>query len=126
MRKISIPFLLALLATLSTTMAISAHAHEYREIAEKYAPTVGVAIEPAFVNEVNGLDLRIAEHQSGKPVADLEKTLKTEVSYGGRAMPNELRAKFGILGSYVAQFIRTKVGGYTFRVFGTIEGGQVD
>ncbi len=51
--------MLAFIALVATGSAITAIAHEHREVADgQYELTVGFLNEPAFVNQQNGLDLR--------------------------------------------------------------------
>jgi hypothetical protein len=111
-----------LLATIS-----AASAHEHREIGE-YELTVGFRTEPALVDEPNGLDLRVqrGHGDGGTPVEGLQETLQAEISYGGETMPLELRGVFNAPGSYTADLIPTATGTYSFRIFGTIEGMEID
>jgi hypothetical protein len=131
----------------------AALAHEHREVGP-YEITVGWVVEPALVNQPNGLDLRVAllaeapaeeeehteeegethsdeeEHAHGAgeptPVEGLEETLQAEIIYGDQMMPLELRASFGEPGSYTADVIPTVTGSYIFHIFGEIEGTQID
>lgn len=126
----------------------TALAHEHREVGP-YEFTVGWANEPALVNQPNGLDLRVARvadegeaaeeeeehtegagaedaHEGAQPVEGLETSLQAEIIYGDQTMPLELRAVFGQPGAYTADVIPTVPGSYIFRVFGEVEGTQVD
>jgi hypothetical protein len=122
-----------------------AGAHEHREVADgQYEMTIGFLNEPAIVEEPNGLDLRVAkvaadEHETegtpaageedehaGEPVEGLQDTLQAEVTHAGQTMPLTLRAAFSEPGAYKADFIPTAEGTYTFHIFGTIEGIQID
>src|SRR5690606_4850257 len=49
-----------------------------------------------------------------------------EIIYGGETMPLELRAVFNAPGRYTADVLPTATGAYTFRIFGTIEGTEID
>ena len=120
-----------------------ASAHEHREVGD-YELTVGFNVEPALVSEPNALFLHVAIHkptpegeepatgeegeEEGIPVEGLEETLQAEVIVGGGAqtMPLTLEAAFGDPGTYVADVIPTRVGDYSFRIFGEIEGQAVD
>ncbi len=128
-----------------------ARAHEHRDVGD-YSLVVGFLNEPALVGEPNGLFLSVSKHaegtgpsngaehadegehseeggeEGGTPVEGLEETLQAEVIIGGGAetMPLELEPLFGQPGAYVAHFIPTRVGDYSFRIFGSIEGMDVD
>lgn len=144
--------LLAALAALLTSVAFGApgvaRAHEHRDVGE-YSIVVGFLNEPALVGEPNGLDLRVSRHtetpsgadehaageeghsdeeEAGTPVEGLEKTLQAEVIVGGGAqtLPLELEPRFGQPGAYVAHFIPTRAGDYSFRIFGAIDGMEID
>ncbi|MGN6813714.1 MAG: hypothetical protein ACTHMP_22825 [Thermomicrobiales bacterium] len=110
-----------------------ASAHERRDLlGGKYQAIVGFLNEPSYDNQFNGLDLTINDmsqkdaNGNGKPVTGLEKTLKAEVSYGGKTMPLTLQARFTMPGKYAAYFEPTKAGQYRFHVFGTIDGQNID
>jgi hypothetical protein len=140
-----IPFvsLLAVLASAGHLAAPLSHAHEHRDVGE-YSLVVGFLTEPALAGEPNGLELRVSRHaegaspqgeeehadeeEAGTPVEGLESTLQAEVIVGGGAetMPLELEPRFGQPGAYVAHFIPTRAGDYSFRIFGTIEGMEID
>lgn len=145
--------LLAALAALLASVAFGgpgvAQAHEHRDVGE-YSIVVGFLNEPALAGEPNGLDLRVSRHtetssggdehaageeeghsdeeEAGTPVEGLEESLQAEVIVGGGAqtLPLELEPRFGQPGAYVAHFVPTRAGDYSFRIFGTIEGMEVD
>ena len=100
-------------------------AHEERTIGE-YDVEVGFFEEPAVVNQLNGVFLEVS--REGEPVEGLDETLKVELIVGGGAETKELafEAIEGEPGSYVAKFLPTLAGDYTFRIFGNIEALQVD
>lgn len=103
-----------------------ASAHEHREVGE-YTLVVGFSAEPALVDEPNGLSLTV--HQGGEdgtPVEGLVDTLQAEIIYGGETMQLELRSRFGESGAYTADVIPTETGTYSFRIFGAIEGNEID
>jgi hypothetical protein len=133
----TIALLTALVVLVLTTT--SAFAHERRLVAGKYAFVVGFLDEPAYANFKNGLDLTICngtECQStvqngasvlSNPMEGLEKTLKVEVSMGGLApLALTLEPRFRAPGKYNAYFEPTKVGDYTFHIFGTIGPDAID
>lgn len=118
-----------------------ASAHEHREVGE-YSLEVGFIEEPALVNQPNGLFLSVTMHggeesdataeageedgEEGPPVEGLEETLDAEISYGSETMPLELRPIFDQPGVYTADVFPTAPGAYTFRIFGSIEGTEID
>ncbi|CAA9548247.1 MAG: hypothetical protein AVDCRST_MAG49-1543 [uncultured Thermomicrobiales bacterium] len=130
-----------------------AGAHEVRQVGD-YEFVVGFLDEPAFAGELNGLDLRVtlkpgaatpgaatpdaspaadggdtpaaAIAPEGTPVEGLDETLQAEVIYLDQTMALPLRARYGEPGAYASEFFPTTPGDYSFRVFGTVEGVQVD
>jgi hypothetical protein len=121
--------LLAVVALLSAATGM-ASAHEHREVG-KYEFTVGFQNEPAYLNQPNGIWVRVVEAVSegaaeGKPAEGLEETLKAEVIQGNDRMSVPLRAAFGEPGVYLGDFIPTKVGDYIFHFTGTIGGETID
>jgi hypothetical protein len=116
-----------IIGLLMVASASVASAHEHRDVGE-YTFVVGFRVEPALVDEVNGLDLRISHGHgdSAEPVEGLHETLQAEIRYGGETMPLDLRAVYNAPGRYTADIIPTATGAYTFRVFGTINGTEVD
>ena len=103
---------------------LPADAHERRQVGQ-YVTVVGFATEPAYVEQPNGVSITVAT-ADGKPVEGLENTLKVEISTGGASKTLNLKRVFNRPGAYVAEFIPTKSGAYSFRFFGTIEGQDVN
>jgi hypothetical protein len=119
----------AAIAAIAGTILIapgSASAHERRMVAGKYTFVVGFLVEPAYVEDANGVSLTVSDLQSNQPVKGVEKTLKVEVSAGGATKTMDLKTVFGRDGAYKADFIPTKAGGYSFRFFGNIDGTEVN
>lgn len=102
-------------------------AHQGREDGE-YTIVVGFMVEPALVEQPNGLDLRVTKgHGEGaEPVEGLETTLNAEIIYGDQRLPLTIRGRWGQPGAYTADVIPTEIGTYSFRIYGTIEGMQID
>ncbi len=132
----SLALLVALLAVVLTTSA--AFAHEKRHVGN-YTFVVGFLDEPAYANVKNSLDLTICNGsdcnytvQDGvkvlsNPVNDAYKTLKVEVSTGGSApLALALKPRWANPGKYNAYFLPTKVGDYTFHIFGTLDNKSID
>ena len=98
-----------------------AAAHERRTVGP-YTFVVGWVAEPAYVGQLNALDLTVTETSTTKAVDGVEKTLKAELIAGGGSAVRQLElvSRFGQPGKYQAQFVPTKVGDYTFHLTGTV------
>jgi hypothetical protein len=106
-------------------MAGEASAHEERTVGE-YEVEVGFSEEPALVNQLNGVFLSVMKEEV--PVEGLDESLAVELIVGGGAAKKEISFVpiEGEPGSYVAAFLPTVTGDYTFRIFGEIEGTEVN
>jgi hypothetical protein len=124
-RRMLAAMLAAMVATVAFAGVISAH--EHRHVGD-YNFVVGFMNEPAIIEQPNGLDLRITtgEGDNAEPVEGLENTLDAEIIYGDQRLPLDIRARWGQPGAYTADVIPTATGAYTFRIYGTIDGMQVD
>lgn len=100
-------------------------AHEHRHV-DEYELTVGFLVEPAIVEQPNGLDLRVTKGDDAEPVEGLENTLQAEIIYGDERLPLNIRARWGQPGAYTSDVIPTAIGAYSFRIYGTIEDISVD
>jgi hypothetical protein len=109
------------------TFTSAALAHERRAVGS-YTFVVGFLNEPAIVDEPNAVDLRVTRTSDSSPVTGLEQTLKAEITSegGSEKLEVQLRPRFNSPGAYDGRFLPTKAGVYTFRIFGTIEGTQVE
>jgi hypothetical protein len=104
-------------------------AHEQRDVGS-YHLEVGFLVEPAIEGQMNGIDLRVTNSATSRPIQNLEKTLQVEIT----CIPAKLSRTFAIQpidpdgdpGHYNNGFIPTASGSYSFRFFGTIEGVQVN
>jgi hypothetical protein len=118
-------------------------AHETREVEGEFEFVVGFMNEPAYVNEMNGLDLRIfylngdghsddgdeSDDQyasDAEPVENAHETLRAAIQFGGESHELDLRAVWGQPGHYTADVIPTATGAYTFQITGEIDGVQVN
>ncbi len=123
-------------------LSLSAEAHEDREIlGDRYRLTVGFASEPAYVGQLNALELRVVEYvpsdatpRTGTPTAmtaeavpvhGLQETLKVEVRTEEATLPLDLQPA-GRAGSYRATLFPTAPGDYVFHITGDINGEPVD
>jgi hypothetical protein len=107
--------------------ASPAAAHERRAVGP-YTFVVGWIVEPAYVGQLNALDLTVTETASTKAVEGLEKTLKANLIAGGGSAtrPLSIAARFGLPGKYQGQVLPTKVGDYTFHITGTVGTMTID
>ncbi len=109
---------LAMIASTGTTLA-----HEAREVGQ-LTLVVGFLDEPVYSGQKSGLDLRVTRGE--EPVEGLEETLQAEVSFDDRVRELPLSPVFGEAGAYRSVFIPTAAGPYTFHVFGTVDGQEID
>jgi len=111
-------------------------AHEHRAVGD-YTFVVGFLNEPAVQDELNAASVRITkpapadatpapgeEEVAETPVKDLELTV--EVILGDQKVSLPMEAKYGDPGHYVAYFIPTQPGDYSFHVTGEIDGQAID
>lgn len=147
MRRMTVVGLVALLlAGLSSVTS----AHETREVEGEFEFVVGFMTEPAYVNEKNGLDLRISylngaghshdddadDHDHGEaddqyatesePVENAHETLRAAIQYADETMELDLRAVWGQPGHYTADVIPTATGAYSFQIIGEIDGVEIN
>jgi hypothetical protein len=122
---------------LASPLAVAAH--ESRTIADgKYNIVVGFMNEPVFAGDKSGLEFWVAdvsaatpaaegEEAQGAPVEGLEATLQAEVIYEDQTMALPLTAMWDEPGGYYSVFFPTAAeGDYTFRIYGTIDGIEID
>jgi hypothetical protein len=115
-------------------MPATASAHERRDLlGGKYQAVVGFLTEPAYEDQINGLDLtvtskteKLADGTTAKPIEGLEKTLKAQVIKDGKTLDLTVQSRFNMPGKYAAYFEPTSAGAYVFRVYGEINGEQID
>jgi len=115
--------LLALGSFMTTTRATEAHE---RRTVGAYNFVVGWLVEPAYLNEPNAVDLRVSRASDATPVTGLEQTLKVEVTQGEQKTELAFRPRFNVPGGYDGRLMPTAPGVYVFRIFGTIDGQQVN
>jgi hypothetical protein len=105
-----------------------AYAHERRTVGP-YQFVVGWLNEPAYLGQLNSLDLRITDTRQNPAAAvtGLEKTLTTDVTAGGLApFPLTVSARFGTAGAYNGWVMPTVKGTYTFHIVGKIDTLTID
>ena len=120
----------AIVVVVASMLAFSgrAYAHERRMVGP-YQFTVGWLTEPAYLGQLNSLDLRIADTRQNPAaaVSGLEKTLTADVAAGGLApFPLTVTARFGTAGAYNGVVMPTVAGAYTFHITGKIDTMTVD
>jgi hypothetical protein len=126
-------------AVLYITTFASAHERDTFKIGDKYyAVTVGSLNEPFVVDNISGVDLRVAqvatpagggknkETGKGTPVTGLEQTLKVELAAGDKKETLSFEPSDEAPGAYVANFIPTVQTTYSYRIFGTINSSPVN
>ena len=135
-------------------LAVAVSAHEGREVGN-YTIEIGWRAEPAYTGLMNGPEITVTRHsddaddhdepeataeaegehnneggeahdEENSGVLGLEDTLQIEVLFGPASRLLNLRAVLGEPGHYTADLMPTMPGDYTFRVFGTIEGMELD
>jgi hypothetical protein len=115
-------------AGLVVLMAAPALAHGEYDHGD-IAIATGFQTEPAYVGQPNALELEIAK--AGKPVTDVAQgDIKVGVSFAGQStsvslQPNFEVGEWGTPGDYIASFIPTQPGKYTFNIAGTVERTQI-
>lgn len=119
------PLAIAAVLALFTAAVIPgvAVAHEDREVAG-YQVVLGFIDEPVFVGQKSGLELFVS--RGDQPIAGLEQTLQAEVIKDDQRRELPLSPRFGEEGAYQSYFFPTVAGPYTFRIFGSIEGNEID
>lgn len=118
---------------------IIASAHETRLIKINntiYSFVVGSLNEPAYVDDKTGVDLRIKiadpsdarnfSSDKAKPVEGLEKDLKVELIAGSYKRVQEFSPVYKDPGAYKSIFFPSDPTTYTYRIFGKIDGAEVN
>jgi hypothetical protein len=127
--------MIGLIALLASLMPSVASAHEGREVAGgKYRMIVGFLNEPVFAGDKSGLELRVTDNppapEGSEPqytgIEGLETTLQAEVIYGDQKLALPLEPAWRDPGAYESYFYPMAVGDYSFHIWGTINGDQVD
>jgi hypothetical protein len=128
LRKAATASALAVLGV--TTLILTAppaSAHETRQVGE-YEFVVGWWTEPAFANQPNGPEVTISKE--GKPVVE-GVDLSADVIFGEETTtyalePAFIVGVFGDPGNYNADLVPTRPGTWEYRIYGTVEGEEVD
>jgi len=125
----------AILCAALAVLAAPALAHETAAAGE-LALELGWGIEPAFVGQLNSVQLIVTHKADGDPINDPGARLTATVIYGDQEQKFPLAPTYGAgtgtgtgtgtPGEYAALIIPTAPGDYTFRVTGSVEGVKVD
>ena len=125
---------IVLLFILLTSTAHNASAHQKQLISigdKDYLFVVGNANEPVFIDDKSGVELfayiplnktdRLStDSNNTKPIEDLDKALKVEVSAGDKKKVLDFEPAEQDPGHYIATFFPTVQTTYNYRVFGNI------
>ncbi len=150
--KPRLAILSVMLIFIFSTFSVIVLAHEGREVGN-YTIEIGWREEPAYTGLMNGPEITVVRHSDegdhegevtpepesehtdteadheeaeSNGVIGLEDTLQIEVTFGPASRTVNLRPIVSEPGHYTADLIPMRPGDYTFRVFGTIEGTEVD
>ena len=121
----------AILFAALAVLAVPALAHETAKAGD-LALEVGWGTEPAYVGQLNSVQLIVAHAADGDPINDPGARLTAAVSYGDQSQEFPLAPTYdaeagtGTPGEYAALVIPTAPGDYTFHITGTVEGVKVD
>jgi len=127
-RFVSLVATAAIVATSFIASTGTAAAHERRTVGP-YQFVVGWLNEPAYVGQMNSLDLRVTDTRvtPAKAVEGLEKTLTVDVRTGGLApLQVTVTARFGTPGAYNGYAMPTATGTYVFTIKGKVENLDID
>jgi hypothetical protein len=97
-----------------------------------YRFVVGWSDEPAYVGQLNSVQLILTYRATGKPVTSLGNSFKVTITSGGQSMVSSLAptvcpyCHLGTPGDYRAWLFPTQPGTYTFRFTGTLGTQAID
>ncbi len=132
MRRPLAAVLTAALAFVSlAVLAVPAESHETASAGD-LALELGWGTEPAYVGQLNSVQLIVTHAADGDPINDPGARLTATVLYGDQKQAFPLTPTYGAglgggkPGEYAALIIPTAPGDYTFHVKGKVEGVKVD
>ena len=111
--------------------AAPAFAHETASAGD-LALELGWGTEPAYMGQLNTVQLIVTHAADGDPINDPGARLTAKVTYGDQQQEFALTPTYdaeagtGTPGEYAALLIPTAPGDYTFHVTGKVEGVKVD
>jgi hypothetical protein len=115
----------AVTAGLLVFAAGPASAHVEEEVGP-YHMEVGFLTEPAISGFQNGVFFEVAQASNDSPVTDVGESLKVSVGFGDQSTDLTFEPIPDNPGQYVAPFIPTQPGAYTFVFSGSIKSTPVD
>lgn len=121
--RVACTLVLAAWAMSFSVSTASAHGHAK---AGEYEIEIGFHNEPAYVGEPNGLDLFIANEDTGQKIDNLSDKLKAEIIFGSSKREVKIKPQWEVSGAYTADVLPTQVGDYTWHIWGDINGTPVD
>ena len=130
-RSLTATLTAAILLAVLAILAAPALAHETAKAGD-LALEVGWGTEPAYVGQLNSVQLIVTHAADGDPINDPGARLTAAVSYGDQSQEFPLAPTYdaeagtGTPGEYAALVIPTAPGDYTFHITGTVEGVKVD
>lgn len=129
-RHIVTAIVVALTLVAVAVLGVPASAHETSEVGG-LAVEIGWGTEPAYVGQLNSVQVIVTYKADGDPVEDAGAALEATLTYGTETTTLELVPNFdvglgGIPGEYRALLIPTAPGDYTFHITGTVDGVEVD
>ena len=127
----AIGFSLLFVFSASTLQNANAHQKQLVSIGGKdYLLIAGSANEPVFIDDKSGVeffayspdpnDPLSSDSNNTKPIGDLEKTLKVEVSAGDKKKVLDFEPVEDEAGHYIATFFPTVETTYNYRIFGNV------
>lgn len=130
-RFVSAATFVALLTVSFALLAAPALAHETLSAGD-LSLELGWGTEPAYVGQLNTVQLTVLHKADGDPINDRGARLTAKVAYGDQSQDFDLALTYdpksgsGVPGEYAALIIPTAPGDYTFHVTGKVEGVKVD
>jgi len=114
--------LVVLAPLLVVLVATAAGAHEEVHVGPLQL-VVGFGEEPAYTGQPNSVQVILS--RDDQPITDA-RGLEVEISFGDASMSLPLEPSFGTPGEYLASFIPSQPGDYTFHVTGRVEGERIN
>lgn len=127
----SLPLFAVAILSFSPLTALAHETQHFSIGGKTYAFVVGSLNEPLIVDDKSGVDLTVSipaanSASTPTPVTGLEQTLKVEIAAGGKKKIFDLTTQYGKPGSYKAMFFPTVQTTLTYRIFGTLEGNEIN
>ena len=122
-------FLIALASGLTALLPAAVFAEPVERQAGEYTLTVDWDEDPPYLEDGNAIAVRVTD-AAGRPVTGLEDELLLEVDITvdpvTRTSTLDVRRSFDEPGVYEGVFAPPIIGTYDFRVFGSINGTEID